>query len=147
MDQICKSEELIKLLGEATEEYPEDVIPYKWSFPHEYIPETITQTDKFINFEISAAIDTRNNVYKDLNIYFYVICHQDAIKYNENGRTYLWYDKVVCELDSIFSDRNILGIGATTLVSNVPYYPQQKFKGRLLKFAVKDFSDGIKNGK
>ncbi|WP_170313461.1 hypothetical protein [Lacrimispora amygdalina] len=138
---------MIKLLGEAEEEYPEDIIPYKWSFPHEYIPETITQTDKFINFEISAAIDPRNDVYKDLTIYFYIICHQDAIRYEENGRTYLWYDKAVCELDNIFSDKNILGIGTTTLVSNVPYYPQQKFKGRLLKFVVKDFSDGAKYGR
>lgn len=147
MEQICRSEEIIKLLGEADEEHPEDVIPYKWSFPHEYIPETITQTDRFINFEISASIDTRNNVYKDLTIYFYVICHQDAIRYNENGRTYLWYDKAVCELDNIFSDKNILGVGTTTLVSNVPYYPQQKFKGRLLKFIVKDFNDGARYGK
>ena len=147
MKQICRSEEIIKLLGEADEEHPEDVIPYKWSFPHEYIPETITQTDRFINFEISASIDTRNNVYKDLTIYFYVICHQDAIRYNENDRTYLWYDKAVCELDNIFSDKNILGVGTTTLVSNVPYYPQQKFKGRLLKFIVKDFNDGAKYGK
>lgn len=146
MEQICRSEEIIKLLGEADEEHPEDVIPYKWSFPHEYIPETITQTDRFINFEISASIDTRNNVYKDLTIYFYVICHQDAIRYNENDRTYLWYDKAVCELDNIFSDKNILGVGTTTLVSNVPYYPQQKFKGRLLKFIVKDFNDGAKYG-
>lgn len=147
MEQICKSDELIKLLGESDEEYPEDIIPYKWSFPHEYIPDTITQTDKFINFEISAAIDQRNNVYKDLTIYFYVLCHQDVIKYTEKGRIYLWYDKVVCELDNIFSDRNVLGIGTTTLVSNIPYYPQQKFKGRLLKFVVKDFKDGAKYGR
>ena len=147
MDQICKSKELIKLLGEVDEEYPEDVIPYRWSFPHEYIPETITQTDKFINFEISAAMDPRNNVYKDLTIFFYIICHQDAIIYIEKGRTYLWYDKAVCELDNIFSDKNILGIGTTTLVSNIPYYPQQKFKGRLLKFVVKDFNDGARYGK
>lgn len=147
MEQICKSDELIKLLGESDEEYPEDIIPYKWSFPHEYIPDTITQTDKFINFEISATIDQRNNVYKDLTIYFYVLCHQDVIKYTEKGRIYLWYDKVVCELDNIFSDRNVLGIGTTTLVSNIPYYPQQKFKGRLLKFVVKDFKDGAKYGR
>lgn len=147
MEQICKSDELIKLLGESDEEYPEDIIPYKWSFPHEYIPDTITQTDKFINFEISAAIDQRNNVYKDLTIFFYVLCHQDVIKYTEKGRIYLWYDKVVCELDNIFSDRNVLGIGTTTLVSNIPYYPQQKFKGRLLKFVVKDFKDGAKYGR
>ena len=147
MEEICKSQELVKLLGCENEEYPEDVIPYNFSFPHEYIPGTIKETDKFINFEISAALDTRNNVYKDLTIYFFVVCHEDVIRYKDKGINYLWYDKVTCELDNIFSEKNILGVGKTYLVSNVPYCPQQKFKGRLLKFVVKDFNNGLKYGK
>ena len=147
MAEICKSEELVKLLGCADEEYPEDIIPYKWSFPHEYIPDTITETDKFINFEISATLDARNNVYKDLIIYFFVVCHEDVIRYKDKGINYLWYDKASCELDNIFSGKNILGVGETILISNVPYCPQNKFKGRLLKFTVKDFNNGLKYGK
>ena len=147
MAEICKSEELVKLLGCADEEYPEDIIPYKWSFPHEYIPDTIAETDKFINFEISATLDKKNNVYKDLTIYFFVVCHEDVIRYKDKGINYLWYDKATCELDNIFSEKNILGVGETTLISNVPYCPQKKFKGRLLKFAVKDFNNGLKYGK
>ena len=147
MDEICQSLELIKLLGCEKEEYPEDVIPYNFSFPHEYIPETINETKRFINYEISATIDTRNNVFKDLTVYFFVVCHEDVIQYKEKGRKYLWYDKAVCELDNIFSEKNILGIGEMMLVSNVPYCPQQKFKGRLLKFVVKDFNNGLKYGK
>ena len=147
MAQICMSSELVKLLGCEDEEYPEDIIPYKWSFPHEYIPDTITTTDRFINYEISATIDPNNNTFKDLTIYFFVVCHEDVIRYKEKGRTYLWYDKVVCELDNIFCEKNILGVGKTYLVSHVPYCPQKKFKGRLLKFAVKDFNNGLKYGK
>ena len=147
MTEICASEDIVKLLGCENEELPDEVIPYKWSFPHEYIPDTITQTDRFINFEISATIDSRNNVYKDLTIYFFVVCHEDAIRYKEDGVTYLWYDKATCELDNIFCEKNVLGVGETVLVSNVPYCPQQKFKGRLLKFIVKDFNNGLKYGK
>ena len=147
MTEICKSKELVKLLGCANEEHPEDVIPYKWSFPHEYIPDTIATTDRFINYEISATIDSKNDTFKDLTIYFFVVCHEDVIRYKEKGRTYLWYDKVTCELDNIFCEKNILGVGKMYLVSNVPYCPQQKFKGRLLKFVVKDFNNGLKYGK
>ena len=147
MTEICTSEEIVKLLGCENEEQPEEVIPYKWSFPHEYIPDTITQTDRFINFEISATIDPKNNVYKDLTIYFFVVCHEDAIRYKDGLNTYLWYDKATCELDNIFCEKNILGVGENVLVSNVPYCPQQKFKGRLLKFIVKDFNNGLKYGK
>ncbi len=147
MTEICKSKDLVKLLGCENEEYPEDIIPFKWAFPHEYIPDVIKETDKFINYEISATLDTRNNVFKDLTIYFFVVCHEDVIRYKDNGINYLWYDKVVCELDNIFCEKNILGIGETILVSNIPYCPQQKFKGRLLKFIVKDFNNGLKYGK
>ena len=147
MTEICTSEEIVKLLGCENEEQPEEVIPYKWSFPHEYIPDTITQTARFINCEISATIDPKNNVYKDLTIYFFVVCHEDAIRYKDGLNTYLWYDKATCELDNIFCEKNILGVGETVLVSNVPYCPQQKFKGRLLKFIVKDFNNGLKYGK
>lgn len=147
MREICKSKELIKLLGESDEEYPEDIIPYRWSFPHEFIPETITKTGRYINFDISENIDPRNNTYKDLTIYFFIMTHKDAIQYEDNGRQYLWYDKVVCELDNIFGEKNILGVGETVLASNVPYSPQQSFRGRLLKFVVKDFNNGLKYGK
>lgn len=148
MDAIVSSSELVKLLGEENSEYPEDVIPWKWVFPHEFIPEVITETNRYINFEISANIDSRNNVYKDIAIYFYILSHQDVIRYKEKGRSFLWYDKVACELDNIFNEHDILGIGGTMqLVSNVPYFPQQKFKGRVLKFVVKDFNNGLKYGK
>lgn len=152
MDQICKSENLTKLLGYNAEEYdddisPEDIIPYKYSFPHEYIPGTQKVTDRFVNYEISANIDSKNNTFKDLTIYFFVLCHEDIIQYDAKGIIYLWYDLVACELDNIFCEKNVLGIGKTTLVSNTPYCPQQKYKGRLLKFVVKDFNNGLKNGK
>lgn len=145
--QICTSSEIIKLLGCENEEYPEDIIPYKYSFPHEYIPGTQDKTNRFINYEISANIDSRNNTFKDLTIYFFISCHEDIIRYEENDRTYLWYDLVVCELDNIFCENNVLGIGKTNLINNNPYCPQQKYKGRLLKFVVKDFNNGLKNGK
>ena len=135
------------MFGYENEEYPEDIIQRKHSFPHEYIPDTITETEKFINYEISATIDPQNNTFKDLTIYFFVVCHEAVIEYEEKGITYLWYDKITCELDNIFCEKNVLGIGKTMLISNIPYCPQNKFKGRLLKFVVKDFNNGFKYGK
>lgn len=147
MDEICNSKELVKLFGCENEEYPEDIIPYRYSYPHEYIPETITKTERYINFEISATIDEKNNVYKNLIIYFFVMCHKDAIRYTDNDRQYLWYDKATCALDNLFCKNDVLGIGKTFLTSNAPYAPQKEFMGRLLKFEVKDFNNGLKYGK
>lgn len=147
LSQICKSKELVKLLGCEHEEYPEDIIPFKYAFPHEYVPEVVTKTERFINFDISASLDYRNNVYKDLTVYFFVVCHNDVVRYKENGREYLWYDKATCALDDLFGDNNILGIGKMRLSYNEPYRIGFDFKGRMLKFVVKDFNNGLSYGK
>ena len=147
MNEICQSKELVKLLGYEGEEYPETKIPFTCSFPHEYMPDTVTETERFINFDIEAGIDPANNTFRHVTIYFYITCHEAAVRYEEDGQTFLWYDKVTCELDHILCEKNSPGIGKTVLISNKPYCPQNKFKGRLLKFTVKDFSNGFKNGK
>lgn len=143
--EICKSEKLVKLLGLENEEYPEDILPYKYIFPHEYIPDTITETRRFINFEISASIDKMNNVFKELTIYFFILCHKEVSRDSKNGG--MWYDTVACELDNIFCESDILGIGKTTLVCNDPYKPDKEHIGRILIFKVKDFNNGLKYGK
>lgn len=143
MREICGSKELAKLLGCGENEYPEEVLPYKKVFPHEYIPETILTTGRFLNYEISAVIDPKNSVYKDLTIYFFIVCHEDVIRHKGS----LWYDRIVCELDNLFNDTDTLGVGKTSLLSNKPYCPQQRFKGRVLTFVVKDFNNGLRYGK
>lgn len=140
---ICMSDKLCKLLDCSADENPEDVLPWKRVYPLEFIPDTITETKKYVCFDIAAALDDRNNAYKDLSIYFFISCHQEVIRYKGG----LWCDEVVCELDNIFCENNILGVGRTYLLTNLPYTPQDKFKGRVLKFTVKDFNNGLKYGK
>lgn len=147
MDKLCRDKEILKLLDADDTKYPEDTLPYSKIYPHEYVPETITDTRRLICFDISATLDTKNNTLKDMIIYFFISCHQDVVPYFEEGRSFLWYDKVVCALEEIFTDQQgILGVGKIEFLSNKPYYPQQKFKGRLLTFQVSDFYNGRKYG-
>lgn len=146
-DAICKSPELVKLLGEENSEYPEETIPYNKVYPYEFLPETEDKTARLICFEIQMYYDELNDVLRDLTVWFFVFCHHEVIPYIENGSTYLWYDRVVCELDNIFTDDNVIGIGKTKIISNIPYYPVNRFKGRQLQFKIKDFNDGRKYGK
>lgn len=147
ISKLCESRELAKLLGETDTGYPETVIPYKHCFPYEYIPDTISETDRFLNFDISSALDTENNTYQNVTISFFIVCHQNAVRYIENNQEYLWYDIAAHELENIFCGKNVLGIGKTNVTSNDPYSPQKNMKGRLLKFTVKDFNNRLKYGK
>lgn len=147
MSEICKCKPLVKLLGCEDEEYPERYLPWRYVFPHEHVPETVIVTDRFINFDISAYLDYRNNVYKNLTIQFYALCHIDAIRYIEDGREYLWYDRVVCELDNLFNESDFFGVGRMEIVGNYIYIPKYEFRGRRLEFTIKDFTNGLKYGK
>lgn len=123
-------------------EYPEDLF-YKNVNPHEFIPETVTETDRYVNYDMRADIDPRNNTFKDMKIWFFISCHIDSIR-TTNG---LWFDKMGCAIDNIFGDKNTIGVGKTSVISNVPYRPHSKLVGRILTLTVKEFSDGKKNGK
>lgn len=147
MNELCRDKEILKLFDALNMDHPEDELPFSKIFPHEYIPETITKTERFINFDMRADLDSKNKVLKDLTIWFFVVCHEDVVPYFEDGRQFLWYDKAVCALDELFSDKNVFGIGKIELVSNAPYYPQQKFKGRQLTFKIIDFYNGLRYGK
>ena len=147
MDSLCRDKEILKLFNATNLKHPEDELPYHKFYPHEYIPETITSTERFICFDIRATHNTQNRTLTELIIYFFISCHQDVVPYFEDGRSYLWYDKVVCALDELFTDQYKLGIGKMELISNDPYYPQQKFKGRKLMFRVSDFYNGKEYGK
>ena len=134
MNEICHSRELVRLLGCGEEEHPKERIPYRLCFPHEFVPETFTGRERFINFDISAAVNPANNALQAITVFFYVMCHESAVRYEENGQNSLWYDRVTRELEDILCSKEFPGIGRTILSSNEPYSPHSKFKGRLLKF-------------
>lgn len=115
---------------------------YSKIFPYENIPEVITKQERCICFDLRTTLDNFNPTYNDITIWFFIFCHKDVTRTPEG----LWYDCMVCALDEIFGGKNILGVGTTELKQNTPYVPNTEFKGRMLTFVVKDFTDGKKNG-
>ncbi|MCF0131199.1 MAG: hypothetical protein HUJ71_05700 [Pseudobutyrivibrio sp.] len=159
LDKICHDDMLIDLLctKEELKETPEEerykLIPYKHCFPHDYTPIDESGNfliNRYLNFEIQETVNKYNPTLKDVEVYFFAVCHQTQIKMSTTDLT-CWYDEVACIIDDLFGDSNFLGIGKLELVSNEPYrmsYANQiPYKGRTLIFAVKDFTDGKKYGK
>lgn len=137
---LLEFESICELLGNA--ENPQSL----WCstiYPYEFTPDATETKKSFINFELRTDFDSFNPTYKIVTIWFFVSTHID----NLIGSNSLWYDRVVCVLDNLFAEKNVLGINEVKLISNVPYTVSEKFKGRILMFKAKDFQDGRKNGK
>ena len=133
---------IAELMGITVDKAPE-VLPYKYISPCEPVPDVILETDRFINYDMEVYLDKKNNTFKDIDIFFFICCHNDVAR-TPYG---LWYDDVVCEIDNIFGGQNILGVGKMMMSYNKPYRPNEKFLGRVLCFSVKDFTNGLRNGK
>ena len=139
---ILGDEEICELMDTTKAKAVKDLY-YRHIYPHEYIPETMKDADKYINFELQASMDWRNNVFNDITIWFFVLCHDDLLRTDKG----LWTDRTTCRIDEIFTENNILGIGTTSLMMNAPYVPTKDVRGRALTFKVKDFTKGGKYGK
>lgn len=186
MNKICENERLVRLLtpdeklkGLSEAEQREvlkkakQYLPYDYVLPYELVTSTLTERERFLGFEISATYDEKQKVYKDMAIDFFVVCHQEKIKYKDpdmKGYYRRWYDLVVCELDDMFCGDNKetkdkdgklikteslplgeIGVGKMVLKTNEPYFVSYAreipYKGRHLEFRILDWVKGDKYGK
>ena len=187
MNAICENERLVELLTpdeqleglsiiEKKEVFKKakQYLPYKYLLPYELVTSTLTERERFLGFEISATYDDRQKVYKDMTIDFFVVCHQELIKYPDldmKGYYRRWYDLVVCELDEMFCGDNKedvfnkdgklvkaksleqgeIGVGKMVLKSNEPYFVSYAreipYKGRHVECRILDWYSGDKYGK
>lgn len=174
MNAICENKRLVRLLTPdeklegLSETEQEKVIkkakqylPYDYLLPYELVTTTLTERERFLGFEVSATYDEKQKVYKDMTIDFFVVCHQEKIKYKDpdmKGYYRRWYDLVVCELDEMFcgDDKNAIningiGVGKMKLVSNEPYFVSYAreipYKGRTLTFSTQNWYNGRKYGR
>ncbi|WP_206459447.1 hypothetical protein [Anaerovorax sp. IOR16] len=137
---LLESDSICELLGNT--ESPQSLW-HNAIYPYEFIPDTTETKKSFINFELRTDSDVMNPTYKTVTIWFFISTHID----NLVDSTSLWYDRVVCVLDNLIAQENVLGINEVKLISNAPYTLADNFKGRILIFKAKDYYDGKKNGK
>jgi len=140
--EILKNKELVELLDSTPEKAIDDLL-YQRIYPHEYIPITLKDAAKYINFDMQTSLNYINKVFTDITIYFFLLA-DDAVLRTSKG---LWYDRVTCVLDEMFTENKILGVGTMSLQENRLYVPTNDIRGRMLTFRVRDFTDGGKYGK
>lgn len=154
-NEILSNEVLVDILSHGTLTTDDaDELVWKNVLPQEFDPETITETDSYIFYDINEATSTqvgRNGTgYVTLTLFFWILTHRDIVRYEGNvstSKNRLRNDIIVRELKKTFAPVSNLGISKNRLLyNNLFTQTNYKYTGRLLAFKITDFADKIRYG-
>lgn len=154
-NEILSNEVLVDILSHGTLTTDDaDELVWKNVLPQEFDPETITETDSYIFYDIneatSAQVGKNGTGYVTLTLFFWILTHRDVVRYEGNvstSKNRLRNDIIVRELKKTFAPVSNLGISKNRLLyNNLFTQTNYKYTGRLLAFKITDFADKIRYG-
>lgn len=154
-NEILNNEILVDVLSRGTLTTDDaDELVWHNLLPQEFDPETITETESYIFYDINEATSSqvgRNGTgYVTLTLFFWVLTHRDIVRYEGNvatSKNRLRNDIIVRELKKTFAPQANLGISKNRfLYNNIFTQTNYKYTGRLVAFKITDFADKIRYG-
>lgn len=147
-NEILNNKVIVDVLskGEYTLENADELL---WTrvFPNEFDPDTITDTESYIFYDIDESVSPIES-YLQMTLYFWVFTHKSIAKYNgdiSESKNRLRNDIIVRELKKTFAPKRNMGISKNKFLYNKIYtQSNSKFTARLVAFKIIDFSDKIR---
>lgn len=119
-----------------------DELDWKNIIPQLFVDTTITEAEAYIAFDFISKVNTVDT-YKTTHVYFQVICNKKVVILPDGIGTRC--DAIIAEIYRLFKDKNTLGIGLNSEVSNGIYnISNPDFVARELIFKVTDFDERVK---
>jgi len=152
-NEILNNDILVDILSHGTLTTDDsDELVWKNVFPQEFNPETITQTDSYIFYDLnettSSQVGRNGTGYVTLTLFFWILTHRDIARYEgkiDTSKNRLRNDIIVRELKKMFAPKSNLGISKNRLLyNNLFTQTNYKYTGRLLAFKITDFADKIR---
>ena len=144
LNKMINSEKIIELIGGVPAGKTADQLIDVNFFDTEYIPESgsgTTETAKvLIGFDLKINYNPKNVTYKNIDIHFYISTHKDSMRASDKS---LICDGIVHELETIFNNKPILGVGKGSFYFNRPYKPADMYRGRVLCLKIIDYNMGV----
>lgn len=137
MQTICKSPPIVKLLTDDTAAaVPNKALPYTQVFPHEYIPDTVSQGKAFLCFDVDV-LSVSGKTFLTPALYVWVFSHKSKLRLPDGGgvRT----DKLACEMDRLLSGNRYFGLGELSLYSVSRFSPISDYQGRTLCYNTREW--------
>lgn len=141
LEKLYNNPIIIDLLG-GLPDGSEDASDIIWEriYPMEIIPQTTKIATAYICIDV-VEDDNPIDTFKDIHIYFFVSAHySETAQRTPKG---LRCDRIVHEIEKIFNDQFVLGLGKCRFGYNHIYSPDKSFRGRVVEYSVFDCNYGV----
>lgn len=137
MKDLCSNEAIVKLVtGNKEAKVPNHQLAYTQLFPFEYVPETISEAQTFICFDVDILSAPSKTYYLPV-LYIWVFTHKSNLRLPEGG---LLLDELSSEIAKMLNGNRFYGLGQLKLSSTQRFEPTTGYLGRSLVFTAVDFN-------
>jgi len=141
VSSMLNSVDLISLIDSSYIEDGECVetkdLMYKQIFPYYYIPDTQNSEMSYVIIKVNA-LNRINNMYKNVEVFISVICHQRLMYVENGGGTRI--DLMGEAIENLFDSKDDFGFGEMVLKSSTEGSITNVHRCRELRFVVEEFN-------
>lgn len=144
ISMVLEQDEIMELF-EKSEEELENIV-YTNIFPFGYIPNTQSEVELYLTFEVSVPKMLFRQVWEHPHMTIKLICHQNKMRLNKAGISATRLDYLSTLLDRLLNGSDGWGYGKLSLVSNTEYNLSPVYKVREMIFQGQDLNEDICGG-
>lgn len=137
MKDLCSNEAIVKLVtGNEEARVPNHQLAYTQLYPYEFVPETVSEAQTFICFDMDI-LSVPNKTYYLPVLYIWVFTHKSNLRLSKGG---LLLDELSSEISKMLNGNRFYGLGQLKLSSTQRFEPTTDYLGRALVFTAVDFN-------
>ena len=137
MKDLCSNEAIVKLVtGNEEARVPNHQLAYTQLYPYEFVPETVSEAQTFICFDMDI-LSVPNKTYYLPVLYIWVFTHKSNLRLSKGG---LLLDELSSEISKMLNGNRFYGLGQLKLSATQRFEPTTDYLGRALVFNAVDFN-------
>lgn len=142
MKQLCSNIEIVKLITDRKSvNVPDTSLPYRSVYPYEYIPDTVTNGETFVCFDVDIPTVLNKTFYLPV-LYIWAFTHKSKMRINPADGGGIRTDELSFAINRMLNGSRLFGLGKLELQSVGRFTPIEDYHGRVLTYTAKDFNSG-----
>lgn len=142
MKHLCGDVEIVRLITDKKSvNVPDTSLRYKSIYPYEFIPDTTTNGQTFVCFDVDI-LQVLNKTFYVPVLYIWAFTHKSKMRIASADGGGIRTDRLCMAIDRILNGSRLFGLGRLELRSVGRFSPIDDYLGRVLTYTAKDFNSG-----